>query len=63
MIPPELHGMLVRIAGKRMVGPIQIAENLVGAWTHSELLSFGFHRTFDGRWLAPVEWRAVARER
>jgi hypothetical protein len=57
MIPPELHGMLLRIAGRRAPGPIRIAAALVGGWTHHELLSFGFRRTLDGKWLAPAEWR------
>ena len=57
MIPPELRRMLVSIAGKRPPGPIQIAASLVGGWTHSELLTFGFRRSPDGRWQAPAEWR------
>jgi len=57
MIPPELRRMLVRTAGKRAPGPIQVAAARVGSWTHHELLSFGFRRTLDGKWLAPAEWR------
>jgi hypothetical protein len=59
MLPPELRRMLVTIAGKRAPGPIQIAAALVGGWTCSELLAFGFRRTPDGRWLAPAEWRTA----
>jgi hypothetical protein len=59
MIPPELRRMLVRIAGKRAPGPIQIAAALVGSWTRNELLTFGFRLTPDGNWLAPAEWRTT----
>jgi hypothetical protein len=57
MMPPELRRMLVRIAGQRATGPIQIAAALVGNWTHDELLWFGFRPTLDGKWLAPAGWR------
>ena len=57
MIPPELHRMLLRIAGRRASGPIQIAAALVGRWTESDLVTFGFRRTRDGMWLAPMDWR------
>jgi hypothetical protein len=56
MIPPELRQMLIRIARKRAIGPLQIAPALVGGWTHGELLTFGFRRTPDGRWEAPAKW-------
>ena len=59
MLPPELRRMLVRIAGNRAPGPIEIAAALVGSWTHNELLTFGFRRTPDGRWLAPAGWRTA----
>jgi hypothetical protein len=59
MIPPELRGMLVAIAGKRADGPVRIAAALVGSWTQSELRTFGFRRIPDGRWLAPVGWRTA----
>jgi hypothetical protein len=49
--------MLLAIAGRRAHGSILIADALVGSWTQSELLAFGFRRTLDGRWLAPTEWR------
>jgi hypothetical protein len=57
MIPPELRGMLLRIAGRRNPVHVEIADALVGSWTQGELLAFGFRRTRDGRWLAPPEWR------
>ncbi len=57
MLPPELRRMLVRIAGTRAPGPIEITAALVGGWTHGELLTFGFRRKADGRRLAPAEWR------
>ena len=57
MIPPELRRMLLCIAGRRTSGPVEIAEALVGSWTHGELLAFGFRRTRDGMWLAPEQWR------
>jgi len=57
MIPPELHQMLVRVAGTRGPGPIELAAALVGSWTRSELIAFGFRCTRDGWWLAPAEWR------
>ena len=57
MIPPELRRMLLAIAGRRAHGSTLIADALVGSWTQSELLAFGFRRTLDGRWLAPADWR------
>ena len=57
MIPPELRQMLVRIAGRRAGGPIEIAAALVGGWTDDELITFGFRRLRKGNWLAPAEWR------
>jgi hypothetical protein len=59
MIPPALRQMLVRIAGKRTPASIEIAAVLVGNWTHNELLTFGFRRTADGKWLAPAGWRTA----
>jgi hypothetical protein len=57
MLPPELRRMLVKIAGTRAPGPIEVTAALVGGWTHGELLTFVFRRKADGRWLAPAEWR------
>jgi hypothetical protein len=57
MMPPELRRMLVRIAGTRATGPIQIAADLVGGWTRNELLCFQFRPLPDGKWLAPPGWR------
>jgi hypothetical protein len=57
MIPPERRRMLLRIAGRRNPVQVEIADALVGSWTQGELLAFGFHRTRDGRWLSPPEWR------
>ena len=57
MIPPELRQMLLRIAGRRNPVHVEIADALVGRWTQGELVTFGFRRTRDGRWLAPPEWR------
>jgi hypothetical protein len=57
MIPPELRRMLVRIAGSRMPGPIQISAALVGGWTGNELVGFGFRRTAGEKWLAPADWQ------
>jgi hypothetical protein len=51
--------MLVRIAGTRTPGRIHLTAALVGNWTAGELLTFGFQRTPDGGWLAPVEWRTA----
>jgi len=59
MIPPELRRMLVRIAGSRAPGPLQIAAALVGGWTRNELLSFQFRPLPGGMWLAPAEWRTA----
>jgi hypothetical protein len=59
VIPPALRHMLVRIAGTRTPGRIHLTAALVGNWTAGELLTFGFQRTPDGGWLAPVEWRTA----
>jgi hypothetical protein len=59
MLPPELRRMLTRIAGNRAPGPIRISAALTGTWTGNELLTFGFRRMPDGRWLAPAEWRTA----
>ncbi len=56
-MPPELHRMLLRAAGKRASGPIELAAALVGGWTQGELIAFGFRRAREGWWLAPAEWR------
>lgn len=57
MLPPELRRMLVRIAGTRAPGPIEVAAALVGGWTHGELVTFGFRPKAGGMWLAPAGWR------
>jgi hypothetical protein len=49
--------MLLRIAGQRAPCPIQLAAALVAGWTDGELLTFGFRRMPDGKWLAPADWR------